>query len=125
VVVGCGRIVGGDGINFYIQDLIIRPEYQHRGMGTQIMKKLMDYIGRHAQIGLMAAEGLGACSRIENLLRKSPFGPLSRSFPLNRACYWPQMIKKMDSKWLPLATASILGQAPRGFLHALWFHPFS
>ena len=25
--------------------------------------------------------------------------------------YSPQMIEKMDSKWLPLATASILGQA--------------
>jgi hypothetical protein len=26
--------------------------------------------------------------------------------------YSPQMIEKMNSKWLPLATASILGQAP-------------
>jgi hypothetical protein len=26
--------------------------------------------------------------------------------------YSPQMIEKLDSKWLPLATASVLGQAP-------------
>ena len=60
--------------------------------------------------------GLGACPRIESLLRKSPFGPFFRSLSqymdnhMNN--YSPQMIDKMDSKWLPLATASILGQAP-------------
>ena len=56
---------------------------------------------------------LGACPRIENLLRKSHFGPFFRSFSLNMSNYSPQRTKKMDSIWLPLATASILGQAPR------------
>ncbi len=55
----------------------------------------------------------GACPRIENLLRKSHFGPFPRSFKLNMNNYSPQMIAKMVSKWLSLATASILGQAPR------------
>jgi len=31
---------------------------------------------------------------------------------LNMSHYSPQMIEKMDSKWLPLATTSILGQPP-------------
>lgn len=61
-VVGCGRIVGDGGIYFYIQDLVIRPEYQRRGLGTRMMKKIMGYIEHHAQggafIGLMAAPGL-------------------------------------------------------------------
>jgi len=56
---------------------------------------------------------LGACPRIESLLRKSHFGPFFCSFSLNMSNYSPQMTKEMDSKWLPLATASILGQAPR------------
>ncbi len=56
---------------------------------------------------------LGGCPRIENLLRKSPFGQISRSFSLNSHHYSPQMIKKSDSKGLFLATASILGQPPR------------
>jgi hypothetical protein len=30
---------------------------------------------------------LGACPRIENLLRKSPFGQIHRSFSLNRATF--------------------------------------
>ena len=56
---------------------------------------------------------LGGCPRIENLLRKSPFGQIFRSFSLNSHHYSPQMIKKSDSKWLSLATAPILGQPPR------------
>jgi hypothetical protein len=58
------------------------------------------------------SETPGACPRIESLLRKSPFGPFFRSFSLNMSNYSPQMIEKLDSKWLPLATASVLGQAP-------------
>ena len=54
---------------------------------------------------------LGGWPRIENLLRKSPFGQISRS-SLNSHHYSPQMIEKSDSKWLSLATAPILGQPP-------------
>ncbi len=56
---------------------------------------------------------LGGCPRIENLLRQSPFGQISRSFSLNSHHYSPQMIEKSDSKRLSLATAPILGQPPR------------
>ena len=55
---------------------------------------------------------LGACPRIEGLLRKSHFGPFLRSFSLNMSNYSSQMTEKMDSKWLSLATTPILGQAP-------------
>ena len=33
------------------------------------------------------------------------------------------MTKKMDSKWLPLATASILGQAPREIIRKFMLSP--
>ena len=61
-VVGCGRISGDGGIYFYIQDLIIRPQFQRRGLGTRMMDSLMAYIHHQAQsgsfVGLMAAPGL-------------------------------------------------------------------
>ena len=41
---------------------------------------------------------LGACPRIENLLRKSHCGPFSRSISLNMSNYSPRMTEKMDSK---------------------------
>jgi hypothetical protein len=65
---------------------------------------------------------LGACPRIESLLRKSHFGPFLRSFSLNMSNYTqsaPQTTcrgvgssPQMTAKWLSLATTSILGQAP-------------
>jgi len=40
-------------------------------------------------------------------------------FRSNSTLYSPQMIEKMDSKWLTLATAFILGQPPRQLLRQL------
>lgn len=60
--VGLGRIIGDGGLYFYIQDLIIHPDFQNKGLGKSLMKKLMDYIMANAKsgafIGLMAAKGL-------------------------------------------------------------------
>ena len=61
-VVGFGRIIGDEGLYFYIQDLIIHPEFQAKGLGKLLMKELMSYIAANAKtgafIGLMAAKGL-------------------------------------------------------------------
>jgi ribosomal protein S18 acetylase RimI-like enzyme len=61
-VTGIGRVVGDGGLYFYIQDLIIHPEYQSLGLGKSLMKELMDYIQANAKsgafVGLMAAKGL-------------------------------------------------------------------
>lgn len=58
-VVGFVRIVGDQSICFYIQDLIVLPEYQHQGIGTRLMEAVMYYIKDHAAaaafVGLMAA----------------------------------------------------------------------
>jgi len=60
-IIGMARIIGDGGIAFYIQDVIIKPDYQRQGIGTQLMNKVMEYIRIHANnnsvIGLMAAKG--------------------------------------------------------------------
>lgn len=60
-VVGMGRIVGDGAIYFYIQDVAVHPEYQHRGIGHMILTDLMAYLRRHAPakafLGLFAAGG--------------------------------------------------------------------
>jgi GNAT superfamily N-acetyltransferase len=60
-LIGMARIIGDHGLVFYIQDLIVIPEYQNKGIGTQLMKKVMDYVENHANhnsvIGLMSAKG--------------------------------------------------------------------
>jgi len=61
-VVGTGRIAGDGGLYFYIQDVIVHPDCQSKGIGTAMMKELMLFINTNAKpgsyIALIAAEGL-------------------------------------------------------------------
>ena len=61
-LIGLGRIVGDGAIYFYIQDIIVIPECQGKGLGKVIMNELMQYIDDNANnnsfVALMAAEGV-------------------------------------------------------------------
>jgi len=55
--------VHGDGVlYFYVQDVIIRPEFQRQGHGTRLMDAVMRHINKHARdkayIALFSAKGL-------------------------------------------------------------------
>ena len=60
--IGIGRVVGDGAIYFYIQDIIVLPQYQNKGIGRMIMNQIESYLNFAARnnsfIGLMAAEGL-------------------------------------------------------------------
>jgi GNAT superfamily N-acetyltransferase len=62
-VIGMGRLVGDGSLIWYIQDLVVLPEYQNRGIGSCIMAKLLDFATNTGlddtiiTIGLMAAKG--------------------------------------------------------------------
>jgi len=59
--VGFGRVVGDGVMYFYIQDMMIRPDYQGHGIGARVLECLLEQIreraGGGAMIGLMAAKG--------------------------------------------------------------------
>lgn len=61
-IAGLGRIVGDGGLYFYIQDLIVHPEFQKSALGKRLMAELMSYVSANAKsgafVGLMAAKGL-------------------------------------------------------------------
>ncbi|HCQ90608.1 MAG TPA: N-acetyltransferase [Clostridium sp.] len=61
-MIGFGRIVGDGGTVFYIQDIIVDPQYQNKKIGTKIMEKIMSYIknncSKDAIIGLIAVSEL-------------------------------------------------------------------
>lgn len=42
--VGMVRIIGDDGMSFYIKDYAVIPEYQSKGVGKALMQFLEDYI---------------------------------------------------------------------------------
>ena len=60
--IGMGRVVG-DGIYFTIVDIVVRPEYQGRKIGTTIMNSILEYIeknmceGSRVSVQLLAVVG--------------------------------------------------------------------
>ena len=59
-VVACARVVGDGGMYFYVQDVIVVPEYRGRGLGAQVMAAVVGYLEGVARpgafVGLMAAQ---------------------------------------------------------------------
>jgi GNAT superfamily N-acetyltransferase len=55
------RLVGDGAIYIYVQDLIVLPELQGRGLGDLLMEEVWRHLQEHAErstfVGLMAAEG--------------------------------------------------------------------
>jgi len=62
-VIGMGRLVGDGFMYWYVQDVIVNPQYQDKGIGKEIMRLLTKYIEENSlpnttvTIGLMAAKG--------------------------------------------------------------------
>jgi len=60
-IVGMGRIVGDGAIYFYIQDIVVHPDYQKNGIGNEIMNILVEYLKTNAPdkefVGLFASQG--------------------------------------------------------------------
>ena len=48
--IAMGRIIG-DGLYFTIVDVVVRPDYQGKGLGTLIIKKLMEHVEQGIPIG--------------------------------------------------------------------------
>jgi GNAT superfamily N-acetyltransferase len=55
------RVIGDNGLTYYILDVIVTPEYQGQGIGTAMMDKVMSFVRAHASknsiIALMSARG--------------------------------------------------------------------
>ena len=60
-LIAAGRVIGDGGVYFYVQDVIVVPEHQRRGVGDLVMAEIWGYLREHAAkgatIGLMAADG--------------------------------------------------------------------
>ncbi len=60
-LVGFARVVGDGAAAFYIQDVIVHPDWQGQGVGRAVMEKVMAYLEANARpgavVGLMCAKG--------------------------------------------------------------------
>ena len=90
--VGSARVVGDGGYQFFISDVIVRPEYQGQGIGQMIIESLINYVeeiqlpGTRIMLDLMCAVGR------ENFYKK--FGFIAR--PTDKL--GPGMIKYIDKQ---------------------------
>lgn len=59
-IIAMGRIIG-DGVYYYIQDVIVLPNYKQKGIGRKVMQELEEWLEKSTKpntfIGLMAAQG--------------------------------------------------------------------
>lgn len=60
-IIGMGRMTGDNVLTFFIQDVVVLPDYQNKGIGTLIVNSLLDYVYKHATsstiVSLMASKG--------------------------------------------------------------------
>ena len=62
-LVGMGRLVGDGAMYWYLQEIIILPQFQRKGIGTMIVNHLVDYVransitGKFTTIGGVSAKG--------------------------------------------------------------------
>lgn len=61
-VVGFGRVIGDGALYFYIQDVIVHPAFQRRGVGSLIMESILSFLDSQKKsgsfAGLMTSRGL-------------------------------------------------------------------
>jgi GNAT superfamily N-acetyltransferase len=59
--VGMGRVIGDGALTFFVQDVLVVPKLQRRGIGSRIMSLLLGHLGSMtapgAFVGLIAAPG--------------------------------------------------------------------
>lgn len=62
-VVGMGRLVGDGALYWYLQEIVVLPEYQGKGIGKSIVNHLLEHIentmvpGTKIDVGLTAVAG--------------------------------------------------------------------
>ena len=47
-LLGMGRVIGDGGCFYQVVDIAVHPDYQRRGIGLEIMRRLMDQLRAHA-----------------------------------------------------------------------------
>lgn len=44
-IVAMARMLGDMGLDYYIKDVVVRPEYQRRGIGRKMIQELLKFVG--------------------------------------------------------------------------------
>lgn len=72
-VVGMGRLVGDGAMYWYLQEIIVLPQYQGKGIGKSIVNRLIEHIKSSAIPGTQVSVGLTAVKGKEPFYEKLGF----------------------------------------------------
>lgn len=50
-VIAMARMIGDMGLDYYIKDVVVRPEYQKKGIGKMLISELMNFIRNNGVSG--------------------------------------------------------------------------
>lgn len=50
-IVAMARVIGDLGLDYYIKDVIVRPEYQGKGIGRMLISEILQFINDHGVEG--------------------------------------------------------------------------
>ena len=76
-LIGMGRMVGDGAMYWYLQEIIVLPEYQKQGVGTKIVNHLVDYAVSHSTTGKFTTIGGVSAKGKEEFYRKLGFEVIS------------------------------------------------
>jgi N-acetylglutamate synthase-like GNAT family acetyltransferase len=66
-IIGCAFLLGDHKTTYYVKDVIVHPAWQHKGVGTAMMKNLMHWLeangAENATVGLFTGDHLAAFYR--------------------------------------------------------------
>ncbi len=72
-LVGMGRLVGDGAMYWYLQEVIVLPEYQGHGIGRKIVNYLIEYATAHSATGKFTTVGGVSAKGKEGFYKKLGF----------------------------------------------------
>ena len=72
-IVGFGRLIGDKTIFLYVQDVMVRPEYQGQKVGTGIMEHIVSKVNEYKKVNPGIRTYLGASRGKEDFYRRFGF----------------------------------------------------
>ncbi|MBQ8846302.1 MAG: GNAT family N-acetyltransferase [Lachnospiraceae bacterium] len=87
-IVGMGRMLFDFGYTAYLGDVIVRPEYQGRGIGTEIVTRLKDMVMEAAEPGDRIMFILGAAKGKEAYYERFGFKQRPNDFSGSGMSMW-------------------------------------
>ncbi len=72
-LIGMGRLVGDGAMYWYLQEIVVLPEYQGMGIGTMIVNHLVDYAVKNSSTGKFTTIGGVSATGKEGFYQKLGF----------------------------------------------------